>query len=144
MSRFHMMALAMALPFVLAVAPAAAQKKDHGNIRWIASMAKAKKQAAKLKKPMMVDYYADWCPPCRAMFATTYKNKDVVERSKRFVPVLVDIDKQRKDADAARIEAVPTVVFYDSRGKEILRSEGYHQPKDMLKLMSEAEQKAKK
>lgn len=120
-----------------------AQNGKHGPISWVESLAKGKKLAARQKKPMMVDFYAEWCPPCKAMKSSTWTDKQVIERAKRFVPVLVDIDKQRKQTDDAKVTAVPTIVFYDSRGRELLRSEGYVDSKGMLDLMSKAEQKAK-
>jgi len=122
----------------------ARQSKDHGPIPWLTSFAKGKKEAAKQKKPMMVDYYANWCPPCRAMMATTYKDKAVVAKAKRFVPVLLDIEKNKKQTEAANVESIPTVVFYNSHGKEILRSVGYLEPTDLLKLMDDAIKRAAK
>jgi len=119
------------------------RKPESKGIPWLRSMVQAKKRAAKMGKPILADYYAEWCPPCKEMLATTYKDKVVIERAKRFVPVLIDIDKDEKDANAAGIEAVPTVVFCNSKGKEILRSTGYHDAKTFLALMAEAEKKAK-
>lgn len=136
-------ALSIAAAVVAASVAAVAQNGKHGPIPWMNSLEKGRKVAAKQKKPLMADYYAEWCPPCKAMKTTTWTDKAVAERAKRFVPVLVDIDKQRKQADDAKITAVPTVVFYDSRGRELVRSTGYIDSKRMLDLMSEAEKKAK-
>ncbi len=128
---------------VAASLAAIARDGKHGSIPWVSSLEKGKKLAAKQKKPIMADFYAEWCPPCKAMKSSTWTEKDVVERAKRFVPVLVDIDKHRKQTDAAKVTAVPTIVFYDSRGRELLRSEGYVDGKGMLDLMGKAERKAK-
>ncbi len=125
------------------VAPSALAQKSKASIPWVSSLAKAKKTAAKQNKPLMVDFSAEWCPPCKAMKASTWKDGQVIERAKRFVPVLIDIDKQRKATDDARVTAVPTIVFYTSKGKEILRAEGYRDVKGILDLMAEAEKKAR-
>jgi thiol:disulfide interchange protein len=119
------------------------KKGDHGPIPWLTSLPKARKAAASKKKPIMVDFYAEWCPPCKEMMSGTYKDKAVVARAKRFVPALIDIDKQAKEADSAKVEAVPTIVFYNHKGKEVLRAEGYRDAKALLDLMAQAEKKAK-
>lgn len=119
-------------------------QKPPASIRWLRSMAQAKKEAARTKKPIMADFYAEWCPPCKEMLATTYKDRAVIEQARRFVPVLVDIDKHPKDTEAAGVEAVPTMVFYDSRGREVLRATGFHDAPALLELMRQAEKKAKR
>src|SRR5215212_4419673 len=68
--------------------------KEHGPIAWMESLENAKKTAAKEKKVIFVDFWATWCGPCKQMLKTTYQDKQVVERSKQFVPVLVNFDKE--------------------------------------------------
>src|SRR5579863_1524252 len=96
--------------------------KKHGPIPWTESLDGAKKVAAKDKKVMMVDFWAEWCSPCKQMLATTYKDKTVVERAKQFVPVLVNVDKQADVAKKYDVSAIPTVIFMDGKGKVLVRS----------------------
>src|SRR5205085_1442911 len=91
--------------------------KAHGPIAWKESLDEAKKIAAKEKKVIFVDFWAEWCGPCKKMLATTYKDKDVVARSKKFVPVLLNYDKQKALADKYNISAIPAVIFMDAKGK---------------------------
>src|SRR2546430_2635998 len=85
--------------------------KSHGPIAWKESLAEAQKIAAKEKKVIFIDFWAEWCGPCKQMLATTYKDKQVVSRSKQFVPVLINIDNQKEIAKKYNIEAIPTVIF---------------------------------
>lgn len=117
--------------------------KKHGPIAWIESLPKAQKAAQKQKKVILVDFYAEWCGPCKEMLATTYKHKEVVARSKKFVPVLIDVDKQQGLAAKYEVEGVPTILFLDAKGKVLLRSVGYLDADSFLKLMDEAAKKAK-
>ena len=117
--------------------------KKHGPIAWTESYDKAQKTAAKEKKIVMVDFWAEWCGPCKQMLGTTYQDKAVVTRAKQFVPVLIDIDKQPKLAGKYSVASIPTVIFLDSKGKVLARSEGYIDAPTFLKVMDEAKRKAK-
>ena len=66
-------------------------------------------------KPAIVDFYADWCGPCRRLspvlekLAEKYKDKIVVYK--------VDTDKERELAAAFGITSLPTLVFIPMDGK---------------------------
>jgi thioredoxin-like negative regulator of GroEL len=70
------------------------------------------------------------------MLKTTYQDKAVVERSKRFVPVLVNFDKQPALVKKYHIGQIPVVMFLDARGKVLKRAE-YLDPKAMLAAMDQ-------
>jgi thiol-disulfide isomerase/thioredoxin len=117
--------------------------KKHGPIPWTESLATARKRAAKEKKVILADFWAEWCGPCKKMLVTTYKDKDVVARAKQFVPALIDFDKNKELAKKYQIEALPTLLFLDAKGKVLVRSTSYLGKEEMLKLMDEALKKAK-
>ena len=146
---YHMGAAAVAVLAVMgAAAPTVRSEesaaKAHGPIAWTESLAEAQKIAAKEKKVIFIDFWAEWCGPCKKMLATTYKDKTVVARSKQFVPVLINIDKQKELAAKYKIEAIPTVIFMNAKGKVLVQPEpSLYTAKEFLKLMDEAEKKAK-
>src|SRR5512143_792219 len=121
-----------------AAAVRAGDAKVHGSISWLESLPKAKTVAKKQKKVIMADFGAEWCGPCKKMLETTYREQDVVELSKKFVPLLVDADRQSGLAAKYDVDAVPTVIFMDAKGKVLLRSTGYQEKEEMLKLMNAA------
>lgn len=121
----------------------AAQAQNHGPIPWTTSLSAAQKTAAKEKKVILVDFTASWCGPCQQMLKTTYQDKGVVTDAKGFVPVLVDVDKQKQVAAKYKVTSIPTILFLDAKGKILGQTVGYTDAAQLRKLMNEAKSKAK-
>lgn len=72
-------------------------------------------------KPVLVDFFAEWCGPCKMMapelkrFADNYKNNVRVLK--------VDIDKNRDTATHFNIQGVPTLILF-KQGKILWRQSG--------------------
>ncbi len=74
-------------------------------------------------KPVMIDFYADWCSSCKLMEATTFQDPAVKEALKDFVILKADItahDHQDKAMlNYFNVVAPPTFLFFDKQGNEI-------------------------
>lgn len=75
-------------------------------------------------KPVMIDFYADWCIPCKELDKFTFTNNQVVALSKNFVMVKADLTKPespqvRAVQEKYSIKGVPTLVFISSNGQEV-------------------------
>ena len=72
------------------------------------------------EKPVLVDFHAEWCGPCKMMapelrrFAETHKDVRVLK---------VDIDKNRATAEHFNIQGVPTLILF-KKGKVLWRQSG--------------------
>ncbi len=75
-----------------------------------------------LKKPLMIDFRADWCVYCIQMERTTLRDKRVIEALSRFITVKVDVTSRTPEGMAAakkyRISGIPAFIFIDSNGKQ--------------------------
>jgi thioredoxin-related protein len=89
--------------------------------------ASAKKQAESQGKAMVVEFETAWCPFCRAMERTTFKDPEVLKEGDKVVLVKVDADTQKVLARRFRVgDNFPLFVFVDRQGEELFRLEGYH------------------
>ena len=117
--------------------------KEHGPIHWTDSLEKAKKLALKEHKPIFVDFWANWCAPCKQMLKTTYKDKVVVEKSKQFITVLIDADKDTKTVKTYKVDLLPTIICLNSKGKLISQTSSLKSADEVLAIMSDALKKNK-
>lgn len=90
-------------------------------------------------KPVMIDFYADWCLPCKELDEKTFTDAKVGEEASRFVALKADLTSN-EDPKARELSAkygiigVPTIVFLDATGKELphLRLTGFEKPEKFL------------
>lgn len=101
------------------------QGGQSSNIAWSKDYAAALAQARKHGKLLLVEFYAGWCPPCRLMEETTFKDPGVVELTRKVVPVHVDVDENEALAARFRVSGIPQAFIIAANGKVLARTEGY-------------------
>ena len=103
------------------------------------SFEKACSLARSSKKQIMIDFYAEWCGPCKRLDQTTWKDANVQTwLSNRLVCLKVDAEKNAKLASKYKVEAYPTILFLKPDGSEIDRIAGYLEPKEFLSSAKDA------
>ncbi|RMG70820.1 MAG: DUF255 domain-containing protein [Nitrospirae bacterium] len=102
-------------------------------------------QARADSKPVVIDFYADWCIPCKELDSITYANQSVIQYDGRVIFVKVDLTNDKSPfvqriKKKYHIKGVPTVVFIGKDGKEIehLRLIGFEGPEGFIKRLDEA------
>ena len=85
-------------------------------------------------KPVLVDFYAEWCGPCTMMKPILL---DVAERMGDGITILsIDVDKEKELAVQYRIQSVPTLIIYKN-GKQLWRQSGLISANALTKLLKE-------
>lgn len=85
-------------------------------------------------KPVLVDFYAEWCGPCQVMKPTL---SDVAERMGDTITILtVDIDKEKELSARFRVQSVPTLIIFKN-GKQLWRQSGIISAKALVQLLKE-------
>jgi len=137
--------IAIAILLLIAGAAFAIPKKHGSGPAWDNYDAKSLAAAAAAHKPVIIDFYADWCMPCKELDEKTFNNAAVAGELDRFVrikanltaaedPKVIELTKQYA------IAGVPTIVFIDSNGHELqpLRLTGFEEPAQFLARAKQA------
>ena len=92
---------------------------------WRTDFDAALAEARSSGRPVLVDFYADWCPPCLAMKHDVWPDPEIGRAvSTGFVALQVDVDRQPDLAARYEVESIPTVLVIDAEGR-VLRSASF-------------------
>ncbi|MDA1079755.1 MAG: thioredoxin [bacterium] len=86
-------------------------------------------------KPVLVDFYAEWCGPCK--LAAPVIEELAIEYAGKAVIAKVDVDAENKLAQDHRVMSIPTVIVFKN-GKEVDRMTGFAGKDGYVKMITKA------
>jgi len=131
---------------------AAVSDGDGPLMTFVYSEPEATARAKAEKRPLLVDFTAEWCIACGKLDRNTFSDPRVRKKAGHFVALKVDVsvnedlsdeeqEKQEEAFDAIQakygVVGLPTVILYDSTGKERHRVTDFIGPEDFLKLLDD-------
>ena len=97
--------------------------------------------SAEKGKPIFLDAYTSWCPPCKKMDRTTFQEEAIGGHfNATFVNYKLDMEKGEgpEIAKKYQIGSYPTYLWLDSDGEALYRVVGYHDPEALMEEAAKA------
>jgi thiol:disulfide interchange protein DsbD len=111
----------------------------HEASYWIGTDIEGFSQSLETGKPVLLDFWADWCPACKELDKKTWPDEAVHMELNRFIPVKLDLSRKTEESENLRkkykVVGMPTVILFDSNGNELTRFSGYKPPEEVVQLL---------
>jgi thioredoxin:protein disulfide reductase len=114
----------------------------HQEPLWIWDETEGFAQAAAEGKPIMMDFWAEWCVACNELDHFTYNQPEILDLAEDFVSIKMDMTKNSAEnktkLNKYEVFGMPTVIFFDSSGVELERFSGFISADNMAPYMQRA------
>jgi thiol:disulfide interchange protein len=110
------------------------------GIPWRMDFQAALLEAEQTGKPVLLDFTADWCPPCQVMKHDVWPD-DAVRHAieEGYIPVLIDTDRTQNRIISQRynVRSIPTIIVVDAQG-QVIRQGGFMSRSAMVDFLRAA------
>ena len=111
------------------------------EVKWniLTSVEAIDKSIKQENKPVMIDFYADWCAQCKELDEYTYTDPGLIELSESLNNIKIDLTKENEGiTEKYNIKGLPVVIFMNSKGEEIkeLRVTGFLKPEEFIERIN--------
>ncbi|NHF57730.1 thioredoxin [Flavobacteriaceae bacterium TP-CH-4] len=84
------------------------------------------------RTPVLVDFFAEWCGPCKMLAPILKQVKDELGEAVKIVKI--DVDKNQSVAQRYHVRGVPTMLLFKN-GKQVWRQSGVLQKNDIINVV---------
>ena len=86
----------------------------------------------KSEKPVLIDFFATWCGPCKTLAPILKQVKDNL--GERITIIKIDVDKNQQLASQYQVRGVPTMILFQN-GKQLWRQSGVLSKDEIVKTI---------
>jgi tetratricopeptide (TPR) repeat protein len=112
-----------------------AQEGKKTDIEWRTDYNEAIEEARIRAIPILIFFSASWSKPSQEMLEKVWSNDSVINYSKKFVNIHVDVDSNPELVKKYNIKSYPSVIFTDPWGHVTIQHVGVSAAKDIVMLM---------
>ena len=85
-------------------------------------------------RPVLVDFFATWCGPCKMLAPILKEVKDTLGES--ITIIKIDVDKNQHISSEFQVRGVPTMILFQN-GKQLWRQSGVLSKNEITKIIKE-------
>jgi thiol:disulfide interchange protein DsbD len=119
--------------------PTEASASGGEGFAWIESEPRGISRARAERRPVLIDFTANWCAACKELAKDTFPAREVQDEADRFVAIRIDStsmdDGIRALHERYGVRGLPTVLLLDSRGRERRRVTGFVAPREFARYL---------
>ena len=90
------------------------------------------KELISSETPVLVDFHADWCGPCKMMAPILKRVKEEMKDTVKIIKI--DVDKNQPLAATYQVRGVPTLLLFKN-GKQLWRQSGVVQKHEIVQMI---------
>lgn len=106
------------------------------------SLGDAIKLSKEENKKVIIDFYTDWCAPCKVLSNTVFTNDELGDYyNSRFISIRINGESKEgiQLVKQYNVKAYPSMLFLNENGQELLKVVGVREPQELIQLGKQIE-----